>query len=252
MPDLAPYQMSDRELAQGSWRGTPAFLAESELVLRTASECGAEVLSMLSTPAFAFPDIPCACRELVSAQEFRQITGYPQTRSAVGICRRPCNPGWLELAERSRRLLVIEDSTSGVNMATLFRIAWAFGIDGVLLSPSCADPLFRRAARMSRGSVLRVPWARIPGPREWAPQGAPQLQELGYALAALALSEDSVSLQQLPHPPKLALVLGTEGEGLRQQTIASCDLTVKIPMRPGVDSLNVAAAAAVACWEATR
>lgn len=244
--------MSDRDLAAGAWRGVPAFLAESELLLQTAAECGLEVMSMLSTAAFPFPELPCGQRLLVSAEEFERITGYPQTRSAVGICRRPANPGWLELAARCRRLLVIEDSTSGVNMATIFRIAQGFGIGGVLLSPSCADPLFRRAARMSRGAVLQVPWARIPGPREWAPSGAPQLQELGFTLAALALSEQSISLEQLPSPERLALVLGTEGEGLQQQTISACDLTVKIPMRPGVDSLNVAAAAAVACWQATR
>lgn len=252
MFDFAPYMMSDRDLAAGAWRGVPAFLAESELLLRTAAEQGAELLSMLSTPAFPFSELPCAQRILVSAEEFERVTGYPQTRSVVGVCRRPANLDWLELAAASRRLLLIEDSTSGVNMATLFRIALGFGIDGILLSPSCADPLFRRAARMSRGAVLQVPWARIPGPRAWAAQGARQLQRLGYTLAALALCDDSVSLEQLPRPAKLALVLGTEGEGLQEQTIRACDLTVKIPMRPGVDSLNVAAAAAVACWEATR
>lgn len=252
MGDVAPYRMSDRDLALGAWRGEPAFLAESELLLNAAAQEGVQILSMLSTPAFPFPELPCAERVLASPEEFERITGYPQTRSVVGVCARPHNPGWLELAAASRRLLVIEDSTSGVNMATLFRIARGFGIDGILLSPSCADPLFRRAARMSRGAVLQVPWARIPGPRCWAPDGASRLQELGFTLAALALDDDSISLEELPCPQRLALVMGTEGDGLQPQTIAACDLTVKIPMRPGVDSLNVAAAAAVACWQATR
>ena len=252
MDSLQGYRMSDRALADGCLDGAPAFLAESQLLLEAAAAQGVQILSMLSTPQFPFPQLPCEQRICVSPSEFERACGYPQTRSVVGLCRRPPCPPWLELAERCKRLLVIEDSTNGVNMATLFRIARGFGIDGILLSPSCADPLFRRAARMSRGAVLQVPWARIPGPRCWAPDGAPRLQELGFTLAALALDDDSISLEELPCPQRLALVMGTEGDGLQPQTIAACDLTVKIPMRPGVDSLNVAAAAAVACWQATR
>ncbi len=250
--DIAPYTMSDKDLAAGAWRGLPCFLAESPLLLQAAAGQGLEILSMLSTPKFPFPDLPCSRRVIVEPQEFRRICGYPQTRSVVGICARPQQLSLPELLQDARRILIIEDSSNGPNMAAMFRIAHAFGLDAVLISHSCADPLFRRAARMSKGDALRVPWARVGLVRDWAPQVVPQLHELGFELAALALEERSISMEELPRPERLALVMGTEGEGLMPQTIELCDHVVKIPMRAGVDSLNVGAAAAVACWQATR
>lgn len=244
--------MTDKDLAAGKWRGTPCFLAESELLLRAAYDAGLEVMEMLSTEAFPFPDLPCAKRCVVSADEFELLTGYPQTRSVVGVVARPAQPPLGQLLERSRRIIIVEDSTNGANLAIIFRIAESFGIDAVLITHSCADPLFRRCARMSKGAVVRVPWARIGSARDWSAECVPVLCDAGFKLAALALSDDSISLAQLPACDKLALVMGTEGEGLMESTVRACDMTVKIPMREGVDSLNVAAATAVACWQATR
>ncbi|MCI8468206.1 MAG: RNA methyltransferase, partial [Eggerthellaceae bacterium] len=141
--------------------------------------------------------------------------------------------------------------TNYTNIGAIFRSAAALGIDAVLLTPACHDPLFRRASRVSMGTVFQVPWARIGTARAWADEGVAQLHEAGFTIAALALSDDSIPLGDpaLADIDRLALVLGTEGDGLAPRTIASCDLTVRIPMEHGVDSLNVAAASAVAFWE---
>lgn len=249
---MNPYRMTDKDLAAGVYQGRPAFLAESNLLLEESARVGLEVLTMLSTPGFGFPNVPCADKRLVSPGEFEHIAGYPQTRSAVGIVSRPQSIPLDDILKSSRRLVVVEDSTNGANVATIFRIAESLGIDGVLVTHSCADPFFKRCARMSKGAVLRVPWARVGSCRQWAAEVVPQLHDAGFVLAALALTDDSISLSDLPQSDKLALVMGTEGEGLMPQTVEACDLVVKIPMREGVDSLNVAAATAVACWQATR
>lgn len=250
--DIAPYRMSDKDLLAGKWQGRPCFIAESALVLGAAHEQSLDVLSMLSTAAYPFPDIPAARRVIVSPEEFEHVCGYRQTRSVVGICARPKPLSLEQLLDGARRILIIEDSSNGPNMAAMFRIAHAFGLDAVLVSHSCADPLFRRAARMSKGDALRVPWLRVGASRDWASEVVPRLVSMGFELAALALEERSIPMDELPSPAKLALVMGTEGEGLMQQTIELCQHVVRIPMRDGVDSLNVAAAAAVACWQATR
>lgn len=249
---MNPYRMTDKDLAAGIYLGQPAFLAESDLLLEESARLGLVVLNMLSTPGFGFPDVSCESKQLVSAEEFERITGYPQTRSAVGVVARPQETSLASILGKSKRLVIVEDSTNGANVATIFRIAESFGIDGILITHSCADPLFKRCARMSRGAVLRVPWARVGSSRQWAVEVVPQLHHAGFELAALALTDDSISLEELPLPEKLALVMGTEGDGLMDETIELCDMVVKIPMRDGVDSLNVAAATAVACWQATR
>ncbi len=249
---MNPYQMSDKDLAAGLYGGKPCFLAESRLLLTQAANAGLEVLSMLTTPRFDFPDIPATQKLVVSDEEFERIAGYPQTRSVVGVVARPKEPSLDSLLASSKRIVIVEDSTNGANLAMIFRIASCFGIDAVLVTHSCADPLFRRCARMSKGAVLRVAWARVGSQRNWVPEVAPVLSRHGFKLAALALCDDSVSLDRMPKTGKLALVMGTEGDGLMPQTLAACDMTLKIPMRQGVDSLNVAAACAVACWQATR
>ena len=146
---------------------------------------------------------------------------------------------------------MLEDITNYTNIGAIFRSAAALGIDAVLLTPACHDPLFRRASRVSMGTVFQVPWARIGSGARWAEEGVALLRGAGFATAALALSEQSVSVAdpRLKAAEKLALVLGTEGDGLAADTIATCDYTVRIPMAHGVDSLNVAAASAVAFWE---
>lgn len=244
--------MTDKDLACGKWLDTPCFLAESELLLRASCDAGLEIMEMLSTEAFPFPDLPCHDKRVVSAEEFERLTGYPQTRSVVGVVARPAERTLEQVLAGSHRVIIVEDSTNGANLAIIFRIAETFGIDAVLITHSCADPLFRRCARMSKGAVVRVPWARIGTQRDWSAECVPVMHQAGFELAALALSDDSISLADLPRCGKLALVMGTEGEGLMDSTVAACDMTVKIPMREGVDSLNVAAATAVACWQATR
>lgn len=251
---LCAYRMSDKDLANGKWAGTPCFLAESAKLLESAVEAGVEVVSVLTTPACPIPSFvpPTALRLVVSAKEYEELCGYPQTRNVVGICRRPEPCDVSKILSFAKRVVIIEDSSNGANIAAIFRSAYAFGIDAVLVTHSCADPLFRRAARMSKGDVLRVPWARIGSERDWAGEWVPMLHEHGFSLVALALDESAVTLDELSREGKIALVLGTEGEGLMQSTIDLCDTTAIIPMRAGIDSLNVAAAGAVACWEITR
>lgn len=249
---MNPYRMSDKDLAAGLYLGKPSFLAESTLLLECASLAGLKVLSMITTPEFPFPDIDSDERIVVDQDEFERLCGYPQTRSVVGIVERPAPAELDGLLASSKRLVIVEDSTNGANLAMMFRIAQSFGFDAVLVTHSCADPLFRRCARMSKGAVLDIPWVRVGDQRDWACQVVPKLKEHGFVLSALALCEDSVSLENMPRADKLALVMGTEGEGLMPQTLAMCDVIVKIPMRQGIDSLNVAAACAVACWQATR
>ena len=149
-------------------------------------------------------------------------------------------------------MAVLEDITDSTNVGALFRSAAALGMDALLLSPACCDPLCRRSVRVSMGTVLLLPWARLgAGPEDWPGPGLDRLRGLGFTLAALALREDSLSIAdpRLGKTEKLALLLGTEGDGLRGETIDLCDDTVRIPMRRGVDSLNVAAAGAVAFWQ---
>mgnify|MGYP002233137139 CR=1 FL=1 len=145
----------------------------------------------------------------------------------------------------------MENIVDHTNVGALMRSAAALDVDAVLVTPSCGDPLYRRAARVSMGTVFQVPWTRIGSERAWATEGVPLLRSLGFATAALALSDEAIYLhdERLRGCDKLALVLGTEGDGLAPSTIANCDYTVKIPMDHDVDSLNVAAASAVAFWE---
>ena len=184
---------------------------------------------------------------------FKEITGYEVVRSALAVFERPSLPNATELLDGlgARRVAVLEDIGNSTNIGAVFRSAAALGVDAVLVTPSCHDPLFRRAARVSMGTVFQVPWTRIGSVQSWAGEGIPLLHDLGFKVAAMALSDESISLddEALRSCEKLAIVLGTEGEGLSQATIDASDYTVKIPMAHDVDSLNVAAASAVAFWE---
>ena len=184
---------------------------------------------------------------------FKEITGYEVVRSALAVFERPSLPNATELLDSlgARRVAVLEDIGNSTNIGAIFRSAAALGVDAVLVTPSCHDPLFRRAARVSMGTVFQVPWTRIGSVQSWAGEGIPLLHDLGFKVAAMALSDESISLddEALRSCEKLAIVLGTEGEGLSQATIDASDYTVKIPMAHDVDSLNVAAASAVAFWE---
>ena len=166
--------------------------------------------------------------------------------------RRPQPRTVEELCANARRVAVLEGIVDPTNVGAIFRSAAALHVDAVLVSPTCCDPLHRRAVRVSMGTVFQVPWARIGDtPADWPQAGLQHLRELGFKTAALALTDDSVSVDdpQLMAEDKLAVVLGTEGDGLSRHTIAGCDYTVLIPMSHGVDSLNVAAASAVAFWQ---
>ena len=188
---------------------------------------------------------------VTSHEVFRGVTTYEITRGALAAFPRPDLPDLRTLLADARRVAVLEDVTNYTNIGAIFRSAAALGIDAVLVTPSCHDPYYRRAARVSMGTVFQVPWTRIGSCRDWAAEGIPLLHELGFEVVALALSENAMPLDdaRLKRCDKLALVLGTEGDGLAAGTIAACDHTVIIPMDHGVDSLNVAAASAVAFWE---
>jgi tRNA G18 (ribose-2'-O)-methylase SpoU len=230
------------------------YIAESEKVIRRALRAGHEPRSFLMAERW-LSDL----RDIVLDAEQRGIpvfvgqhdliedlTGFHLHRGALASMQRPALPGVAEVVAQARRVMVLEDIVDHTNVGAVFRSAAALGVDAVLVTPRCADPLYRRAIRVSMGTVFQVPWTRI---EPW-PQGLQSLREAGFTIAALALADDAVSLDELAaHPPeRLAVVLGTEGDGLSHHTIGAADLTVTIPMEGGVDSLNVAAAGAVAAW----
>ena len=176
------------------------------------------------------------------------LTGYRLSRGVLCAMKRPSLPTVEAVCQNARRLAVLEHISDATNIGAILRSAAALGMDGVLLSPDCCDPLNRRAVRVSMGTVFQVPWTYLSG---WPEPGLSRLKSLGFSTVALALTDDSVSVDDpaLAASERLALVLGAEGDGLSPATIATCDFTVRIPMGHGVDSLNVAAAGAVAFWE---
>ena len=182
--------------------------------------------------------------------EITAVTGFKLIRGALCAFRRSVLPKAEEICSGVRRIAVLENVVNPTNIGAIFRSAAALNMDAVLLTPACCDPLYRRSSRVSMGTVFQIPWTYLDSDRDY-PQ---QLREMGFATAAMALSDDSVSIDapELANVEKLAIVLGTEGEGLADKTVADCDYTVKIPMSHDVDSLNVAAASAVAFWQLGR
>lgn len=231
------------------------FIAESPKVIGTALSAGLEPVSFLmeqrhitgdAAPLLArFPDVPVytAERELLA-----RLTGYTLTRGVLCAMRRPVPTTPADVIAGARRVAVLESVVDATNIGAIFRSAAALGMDAVLLSPTCCDPLTRRAVRVSMGTVFQLPWATFD---IWPNGGMALLRGAGFATCAMALRDDSLALgdERLNSIPKLAIVLGAEGDGLANGTIAACDYTVRIPMAHGVDSLNVAAASAVAFWE---
>ena len=243
------------------------FIAESEKVIERAFAGGMEPLSLLMEEKWLEPMAPLIAQMeaqrrarhgagelpvfVAPRKELARLTGFELTRGALGAFRRPALPSLADTLRDARLVAVLEDITNHTNVGAIFRSAAAMGVDAVLVSPACYDPLYRRAVRVSMGTVFQVPWTRIGSERAWAAEGVPLLRSLGFSTAALALSDEAIFLhdERLRGCDKLALVLGTEGDGLAPSTIANCDYTVKIPMDHDVDSLNVAAASAVAFWE---
>ncbi|MCI6532471.1 MAG: RNA methyltransferase [Bifidobacterium animalis] len=246
------------------------FIAESPKVITRALAAGRQPISLLveepwiegMADIFAFidehwgDDIPVY---VASPEQLRRITGYRLHRGALAAMRRWELPTVAEVCANATRIAVLENIVDHTNVGAIMRSAAALDVDAVLVTPSCSDPLYRRAIRVSMGTVFQVPWTRIGGDdvHYWPWQGLEELHGLGFTTAAMALSDDSISLDDLvcrlhaddnTHIDKLALIFGTEGDGLSRHTIANADLTVKIPMSHDVDSLNVAASSAVAFY----
>ncbi len=238
------------------------FIAESPKVIRTALEAGYQPVSLLMERQKLEgqgKEIMDLCGEVPVYTGDREtlagLTGYQLTRGILCAMRRPAPRDPREILEKARRVAVLEGMVDTTNLGAVFRSAAALGMDGVLLSPGCCDPLARRAIRVSMGTVFQLPWAVLGESRtDWPEGGLALLKEYGFSTAAMALREDSLTPEdpRLKRAEKLAVILGTEGDGLDPRTIAACDHTVMIPMSHGVDSLNVAAAAAVAFWELGR
>ena len=231
------------------------YLAESTKVIERALAAGhrprsvltkAEWLPTLEPLLAAFPEVPV---HVGDDDVLTALTGFHLHRGALAAMHRPELPDPAALLAPARRVVILEDVVDHTNVGAVFRSAAALGVDAVFVTPRCADPLYRRSVRVSMGTVLQVPWTRLP---EWRAAG-PLLHDAGFTVAALALADGGIDLDTLAADPpeRLALVLGTEGDGLSRAALAVADLAVRIPMLHGVDSLNVAAAAAVAIW-ATR
>ena len=260
IPELEVYaRLTETQLRSRVDPEKGIFIAETAKVVTLALEAGYQPVSLLmdrrrlegqgKAILERCGDVPVYTgeRELLS-----RLTGYTLTRGILCAMRRPQPRTAEEICSGAARIAVLEDVTDSTNVGALFRSAAALGVDAMLLSPSCCDPLCRRAVRVSMGTVLLLPWARL-GDRgeDWPGGGIARLHDMGFRAAALALREDAAVLGDpaLEKTEKLALLLGTEGDGLRQETIDLCDAAVRIPMSRGVDSLNVAAAGAVAFWQ---
>ncbi len=259
-PELDPYaRLTQNQLRNRLEPEKGIFIAESPKVIDRALDAGYKPVSLLmerkqiTGPAAGIlsrcGDAPVytADREMLA-----ELTGFELTRGVLCAFRRPAPRPVEELCKNARRVAVLEGIVDSTNVGAIFRSAAALNMDAVLINPSCCDPLCRRAVRVSMGTVFQVPWGQLgETPADWPEKGMDILHSLGFKTAAMALSDRSVSIddEQLAKEPKLAVVLGTEGDGLAAGTIASCDYTVRIPMSHGVDSLNVAAASAVAFWQ---
>ena len=259
-PELDPYaRLTQNQLRNRLEPEKGIFIAESPKVIDRALDAGYKPVSLLmerkqiTGPAAGIlsrcGDAPVytADREMLA-----ELTGFELTRGVLCAFHRPAPRPVEELCKNARRVAVLEGIVDSTNVGAIFRSAAALNMDAVLINPSCCDPLCRRAVRVSMGTVFQVPWGQLgETPADWPEKGMDILHSLGFKTAAMALSDRSVSIddEQLAKEPKLAIVLGTEGDGLAADTIASCDYTVRIPMSHGVDSLNVAAASAVAFWQ---
>jgi len=262
-PQLDPYvRLTEAQLKNRLHPENGLFIAESPKVIGYALDAGYEPVSLLmerrhiAGKAAALlarvGDIP-----VYTADEnvLRSLTGYPLTRGVLCAMRRRPLPTVEAICSGAKRVAVLEGIVDTTNIGAIFRSAAALGVDGVLLTPTTCDPLNRRAVRVSMGTVFQVPWTRIgESAADWPEAGLDRLCALGFRSVALALSDDSVDIDDptLLAEPRLAMVLGTEGDGLARSTVAHCDFTARIPMAHGVDSLNVAAAGAVAFWTLCR
>nr|WP_295256359.1 RNA methyltransferase [uncultured Blautia sp.] len=237
------------------------FIAESPKVIERALNAGYEAISFLVEHKDLegeakellehYPEVPVYTAEY---DVLVGMTGYALARGMLCAMRRCQLPSIEEICQNSRRIAILENVVNPTNIGAIFRSAAALHMDAVLLTNGCSDPLYRRAARVSMGTVFQIPWTYFDKKASWPEDGMKAIRNLGFKTVAMALREDSHSIDdpELLAEEKLAVILGTEGDGLASQTIADCDYTVMIPMSHGVDSLNVAAASAVAFWELGR
>ena len=252
-PGLADYaRLTDVALRRVSEPANGLYIAESAKVIGRALAAGHRPRSVLVQEQWlpdaqrllaGWPDVPIY---VGSAELLEQLTGYNLHRGAMAAMHRPDLASVADIIRGARRIVILEDIVDHTNVGAIFRSVAGLGADAVLITPRCADPLYRRSVRVSMGTVLQVPWTRLP---EWR-DAAPVLKENGFHLAALALSDDAVSLDAfaIDPPERVALILGTEGDGLSRHALAVADSVVTIPMLHGVDSLNVASASAVALY----
>ncbi len=238
------------------------FIAESPNVIHRALDAGCEPVSLLMERKHIdnqAKNVIARCGDIPvytsSLEILTKLTGFQLTRGVLCAMRRPALPSAEEVCRNARRIVVLENVMNPTNVGAIFRSAAALNMDAVLLTPGCSNPLYRRSARVSMGTVFQIPWTYI-GKEvfDWPHPGMEQLRAMGFRTAAMALRDDSVSIDDpgLAMEEKLAIVFGSEGDGLTVDTIAKCDYTVRIPMSHGVDSLNVAAASAVAFWQLGR
>lgn len=254
-PELDIYaRLTEAQLLNRFAPAKGMFIAESPKVIHRALDGGCVPVSLLMERK----DIDGSARDIIARcpdipvftadeEVLCNLTGYHLTRGVLCAMRRPPLPSMEEICQKASRIVILENVQNPTNVGAIFRSAAALGMDAVLLTSGCSDPLYRRSARVSMGTVFQIPWT-FTGP--W-PESMDTLKSLGFQTAALALRDDTLSIDdpRLMEEERLALLLGSEGDGLTDTTIAKCDYTVKIPMYHGVDSLNVAAASAVAFWQ---
>lgn len=259
-PELDVYaRLTENQLLNRHEPEKGMFIAESPKVIERALDAGCIPISLLLEKKHIegqakhiierCGDIPVYTAEF---DVLTKLTGFELTRGALCAMYRPKLPSIEEVCKHAKRIAILENVMNPTNIGAIFRSAAALNMDAILLTPACSNPLYRRAIRVSMGTVFQIPWTFIGDTSvDWATQGIQKLRNLGFKTAAMALCEDSVNIddEKLMSEDKLAIILGTEGDGLATSTIADCDYTVCIPMSHGVDSLNVAAASAVAFWQ---
>ncbi len=261
-PELELYvRYSEAQLLHYREPNFGVFTAESPNVIMRALEAGYEPLSFLIdierlTPPEEnlikkYPDVPVYS---IPNAILKEKAKFQLIRGMLCAMNRRVLPGLDEVCAGARRIVLLEDVVNPTNVGAIFRSAAALGMDAVILTPGCSDPLYKRASRVSMGTVFQVPWTILGRFGTLAKDAIPYLREHGYKIASMALKKESVSLDDpvLKQAERLAVIMGTEGNGLKDETIDTCDYTIKIPMAHGVDSLNVAAASAVAFWELSK
>ena len=259
IPELVPFTNTSELSLMHCFEPEPGiFVAESPKVIKTALDSGYTPISLLAERKYInrqAADIIERCGNIpvytASSQVLAKLTGFKLTQGLLCAMRRRALPVPASILAGAERIAVLENVMNQTNIGAIFRSAAALGFDAVALTPSCSDPLFRRSIRVSMGTVFQLPWTYLSC---GAPDYIYELKKLGFACAAMALRNDTVRIDDpdLRQEKKLAVIFGTEGNGLTNASVSACDYTIKIPMMNGVDSLNVAAASAVAFWELSK